>query len=165
MGKACAAALLAATVLFACARHEAPAGPCPAVSDGAVSVVDPWVREQPAIGGTTAAYFTLCNASEAAAALVRVETQAAATAEIHETRRNDEGVVSMARLSELVANPGGLAQLEPGGAHVMLFGVTGPLVAGEAVPMTLAFSDGSTLVVVAEVRAAKAAADAGHAGH
>lgn len=153
-----AASVFAATALAGCNRGaEADAG-CPALAGNGVGVVDPWIREQPTAGGMTAAYFLLCNTGPADAALVAVATPAATLAEIHETRRDAAGVVSMARLEVLVTPSRGAVQLEPGAAHVMLFGVAEALPPGARVPLVLSFADGSTMTVEAEVRSAKAAA-------
>ena len=36
---------------------------------------------------------------------------------------------------------------EPGGKHIMLTGLTGPLLAGAHLPLTLTFASGTTLTV------------------
>lgn len=43
----------------------------------------------------------------------------------------------------------GDAVLEPGGNHIMFMSITGPIKAGDAVPVTLTFRSGATLTVTA----------------
>jgi copper(I)-binding protein len=43
--------------------------------------------------------------------------------------------------------PPGLTKIEPGGLHVMLLGLTHPLAAGTAFPLTLRFRDAGSLTV------------------
>jgi copper(I)-binding protein len=47
---------------------------------------------------------------------------------------------------------GGTHDLVPGGDHLMLMDLTTPLRPGADVSLTLAFADGSTLPVIAQVR-------------
>ena len=42
--------------------------------------------------------------------------------------------------------------LAPGGNHLMLIGLTAPLVAGETVPLTFQFASAPTITVQAQVR-------------
>jgi hypothetical protein len=48
---------------------------------------------------------------------------------------------------------GGTVALEPGGFHIMLIDLTGELMAGDKVEVTLQFETAPDLVVTAEVRA------------
>jgi hypothetical protein len=47
----------------------------------------------------------------------------------------------------------GQAELEPGGLHIMLIGLTGDLEAGEKLPLTLEFENAGKVQVEAEIRA------------
>ena len=49
--------------------------------------------------------------------------------------------------------PSGEARFEPGGNHVMLFGLTQPLVAGERFPLTLQFEKAGKVVVEVAIEA------------
>jgi copper(I)-binding protein len=70
--------------------------------------------------------------------LTAVETPVAHMAELHATEMKD-GVVSMVPVETLEIPAGGEAALKPGGTHVMLMMLTGPLKEGESVPLTLVF--------------------------
>jgi len=52
---------------------------------------------------------------------------------------------------EVPAN--GQVDLKPGGLHIMLIGLTGDLVAGEKIPLTLEFENAGKIQVEAEIRA------------
>ena len=60
--------------------------------------------------------------------------------------------MSMAPQDALEIGPGARVRLEPGGAHLMLIGLTGPLVEGETLDFELRFSEGPVLDVELPVR-------------
>lgn len=115
-----------------------------------VTVSDVWIRE-PA-GATAGAYLTLRNAGARAVALTGVTSDAAAFVEMHESRERD-GMMSMRKVERLAVAPRGTTTLAPGGLHLMLINLKRPLRAGDAVPLTLRFDDGTTVTVAATVRA------------
>lgn len=110
-----------------------------------VMIHNGWVRpvESPAL--STAAYFMLHNATESDVTLVAVESEAAGSAELHESRL-EEGLMRMRPVDEIHVAAHGHVDLAPGGLHVMLLDVHRPLAAGDTVGVTLHFDDGSTLV-------------------
>ena len=56
--------------------------------------------------------------------------------------KTENGMMKMAQLTEgLPLAAGQAVELKPGGNHLMLIGLTAPLVAGETVPLTLTFQD------------------------
>ncbi len=93
-----------------------------------------WVS--PTVPGQTvgAAYMRL--RSEQDAALVKVETDASPTAEMHQmTVMND--VMRMRRLEQVEIPAGQTVEFAPGGRHVMLMDLRRPLKVGESVRVTL----------------------------
>lgn len=108
-----------------------------------------WSR--PAAQGTTGGGFlTLVNPDKSADALVSATSPLAREVQIHQSSMT-AGVASMQRLSRVPVAPGGRVTFAPGGYHLMLMGLTKPLKAGDAVPLTLTFASGAkvqaTLVV------------------
>ena len=71
--------------------------------------------------------------------------------EIHETSASD-GVSTMKRLERVVVAPGGNVDLKPGAAHIMLIGLSKPLVEGAAIALTLELSNGALLELSLPVR-------------
>lgn len=70
----------------------------------------------------TAAYFEVTNRSREPLVLVGAESPAARAIEIHSSSQNGD-VLRMRRLREVRIEPGATIGFQPGGHHLMLFGV------------------------------------------
>lgn len=143
---AVAAALLLA--LTGCAgagsglNDSATTAPAPAVD--ALSVTDSWVKA--ADTGMSAAFGVLENSGRTDVIVVSAESPAAGMLELHETVVNDTGDMVMQRKENgFVVPADGSLELAPGGNHIMLMALTGPIKAGDEVTVTLTLSDGSTV--------------------
>jgi len=110
-------------------------------------------------GGNGAIYLELTNKGGSPDTLLRVESQAADAAEVHETKIDENDVMRMTPLTKLEIPVDGSVKLEPGGKHIMLVNLKHELKAGEKVGLTLIFANAGSLTVEAEVRAAGTAAD------
>lgn len=160
------AALFCILALAACARdnkpaEEAPAAKalsCAASEGGAVTATNAWVREQKDASAMTAAYFSLCNGSMAPVTLTGLRTPIAGMAEFHETRRDENGVVSMAPTGDILLAPGERVVFEPGGKHVMLMALPAAIESGAIAPLEFDFADGGHVSVDAVARSAVEAA-------
>lgn len=131
---------------------DAPARPASASTEN-VSVLGPWVWATPN-PRLAAAYFTLKNPGTKSATLLSVSGDAAARIELHESVEED-GIVRMVPHPEGFEVPaGGELELERGGKHAMLIGLTAPLEAGATVKLTLSLSEGRKLDVDFPVREA-----------
>lgn len=108
-----------------------------------------WVRLPAVSGNPGAAYFTLKGGSTADA-LVRVALPAAARAELHETM-NHGGVHAMHPLREVPLGVNESVVLEPGGKHVMLFGLNPALRPGAKIALTVTLASGRTLEAPAQL--------------
>lgn len=96
----------------------------------------------PAVSGNPgAAYFTLANGTKDPASLAAVTVAGATKAEMHETSGSE-----MTPITTLNLGPGATVAFEPGGKHVMLFGVSKSLKAGDTAKITLTFSGGKEAV-------------------
>jgi len=148
---ALAIALAAASALVACSTADAP-GPDASTAPQADSVVvaDAWIKA--AEDGMTAAFGTIANEGDEAVRIVAVESTAATAMELHETVEDGSGQMIMREVDGFDIEPGASMALEPGGDHLMVMGMTAPIVAGDDVVMTLTFDDGSTLDVTATAR-------------
>lgn len=144
---------------------DAGDAPCVAAADGAVTVDGAWVRAVPSGEGMSAAFFDICNGSDAPKALTSVSTPAAGAVELHTTSRGEDGVVGMQQIETLIVASGARAALAPGGDHVMLMQLTGPIADGASVPLTLTFDDGSTISLTADAKNPADAATMDHNGH
>jgi len=112
-----------------------------------------WARATPSGAKTAAVYMTLTNKGAAADRLISVSTSVADKADIH-TTINDNGVMRMRPVTALDVKPGVPTVLKPGGYHVMLMDLKGPLVAGQSFALTLTFEKAGTINATATVEKA-----------
>lgn len=110
----------------------------PAYAYADVTVSDAWARASRPGQKVGAAYMTLQSPEDTT--LVKVESPAAGTIEIHSMSMND-GVMKMRMLENMPLKANESVKLAPGGFHLMLFDLEKPLTAGETVPFTLHFKD------------------------
>jgi periplasmic copper chaperone A len=105
---------------------------------GEVKIEGAWARATPAGASAAAIYLTI--EAPTADKLVSVSTPAARQADLHEMSM-DNGVMKMRALPGGIDLPAGQkVTLKPGGMHIMLTALTGPLREGESVPLTLNFA-------------------------
>jgi copper(I)-binding protein len=148
-----AAALTAlALVLAACGTAASPS-PSPSTVSGDMRVEGAWARQSMGMDLAVAVYLSLTNETGSADALIGATSPAAATVEVHETTADASGQMAMHPVERIALPVGGRVDLEPGGYHIMLIGLTGELMAGDKVEVTLQFVTAADLVVTAEVRA------------
>ena len=115
---------------------------------GDLVVENPWARES--VTPTGAAYLTVRNQGGEDDRLVGIATDVADRAEIHSTLMQD-GVMRMRPVEAVEVPAHGEAVLEPGGLHVMLFGLKGPLEEGKSFALTLAFEKAGEVEVVTTI--------------
>ena len=142
----------AALSLAACNPSEpakAPAAETPTAT-AAVSATDAWCRPSPNGAKAGGCYVTLTAATDDR--LTGGSTPRAASLQVHEMK-TENGMMKMAELTAGLPLPAGQAvALAPGGNHLMLIGLTAPLVAGETVPLTFQFASAPAITVQAQVR-------------
>ena len=144
---------------------------CGGSSETSIQIDDAWVRAAKAAategqdqagtetggmghmsGSISAAYMVITNNSDQPDRLLRASSEAAHTTELHISEIVD-GVMSMHPVESVDVPANGQAELKPGGLHIMLIGLTGDLVAGEKLPLTLEFENAGKVQVEAEIRA------------
>src|SRR5262245_58972992 len=119
-------------------------------------VTDAWIRATPPGAVTAAAYLTITSAG-AADRLVGAATPAAGSVEIH-TQGGDAGTQHMPHVAELTVPAGQAVRLTPGGQHLMLIDLKGPMVPGTKVALSLRFAEAGTIEVDVPVVDARTAA-------
>lgn len=128
-----------------------------AAAHAQVSVKDPWVRATVPQQKATGAFMQLTAARDAR--LVSALSPVAGVVEIHEMAM-DNNIMKMRAVSGLDLPGGKAVDLKPGGYHVMLMDLKGPVKEGDMVPLTLVVEgrDGKreTLEVKATARALNA---------
>jgi copper(I)-binding protein len=92
---------------------------------------------------TTAAYFTLSNNTAESITLIGAESSAAQAIEMHRSVVRGDSV-RMQRVKRQTIAAGEQVDFEPGGLHLMVFGVAA---IGESTLITLQFASGEQLTV------------------
>jgi copper(I)-binding protein len=109
------------SVALACAMLVA----APALADK-LAVTDAWARTTPPGATMGVVYFKLHNGSGRSDRLLKLKTPVAASATVHRSEIVD-GIARMREVSVLHVAPGETLEFAPGGLHVMLMGLKGPL--------------------------------------
>lgn len=118
-----------------------------------VRVNDPYARAVPAMMKNSAVFMSLDNTGGTDHAIVAASSSAAEVIELH-THVQDGDVMRMRKIDDIVIKAGEKTVLEPGGLHIMLLGLTGPLTPETSIELELTFADGTQKTVVAPVRKA-----------
>ena len=124
---------------------------------GQLEVSDAWARATPAKAENGVAYLTI--RSPTPDRLVSVSSPVAKKAELH-TMEMAGMVMKMRPLAGLDIPAGQPVTLKPGGDHVMLTGLNGPLREGQSFPLTLTFEKAGTRTVTVAVEKPGAAGPA-----
>lgn len=120
-----------------------------------IRISDAWARETVTGQSSTAAYMTLKNEGTGGDRLMGVSGPPPIMAMLHSSESSG-GVSRMRPLQSGLAVPAsGTIELKPGGTHVMLTGLSGPLRGGDALELTLRFEKSGERPV--KVRIASAA--------
>jgi periplasmic copper chaperone A len=115
-------------------------------SAGNLVITDPWSR--PTFDGMPVgvAYLTIANNGALEDTLIAARTPAAARVEFHRTLI-EGGMAKMRSSSTVVIAPNSTLVAEPGGLHLMLLELKGPLVEGTTVPLVLIFKTAGEVTV------------------
>lgn len=119
---------------------------------GSITVGHPWARASAPAAPAGAAYMVLENTGVEVDRLVAASSPRAEEVELH-THSMDGGIMRMRPVIAVEVAPGEPTVLRPGGLHVMLIGLTRPLVEGETFPLTLEFEEAGTIEVDVQVEA------------
>ncbi|WP_174802115.1 DUF1775 domain-containing protein [Martelella limonii] len=112
-------------------------------------------------------FLTIANHGDEDDRLIVVKTDVAGEAQLHNMRIEGE-VMKMYQMADGITIPAGeTVTLAPGGLHIMLMKLNGPLVEGDSFDLELTFEKAGTLTVPVKIEgiAAKGTDHAGHAGH
>lgn len=115
---------------------------------GALKIDHPWARPTVTTRQPGAGFFAIENTGETDARLIEVRPVGFAEAiEIHDIVE-DDGIFRMRAMHDgLVIPAGETVALEPGGKHLMMFGLSEPLTEGEAPEVVMVFEDLGEIIV------------------
>jgi len=146
------------TALLALASCTAASG------DPEIAASDAWARETAPGQSAAAVYLTIANRGSGDDRLIGISSPAAQQASLHETVSED-GIARMRAVDGGLALPAGeTVRLEPGGAHIMLEGLTGPLRRGQRLEIQLRLERSGERRVEAQI-VDPSAQGAAHGGH
>ena len=117
----------------------------------AIAVRDVWARATSPGQTNGAVYATIVN-SGGADRLTGAASERARSAMLHSSP-TENGVAKMRMLAEVAIPAEATVALSPGATHIMLDGLSGPLIAGEKVAVTLRFAKSGPRSVTAIVTA------------
>ena len=140
------------------AAATALAGPVAAadVTVGTITISDPWARATAATAPTGAAYLTLTTSIDQPDRLILAASPVAELVELHTVSMDNDGVMRMRPVEAIGVAADAPTELAPGGLHIMLIGLTGPLIQGESFPLTLTFEDAGSVEISVPVASAGA---------
>ena len=124
-----------------------------------VHIDEAWARATAPGAKVGAGYMKI--SSSVADRLIGATSPAAARVEMHVTQKKGD-VMRMREVKAYDIPVGGVFELSPGGAHLMLVDLKAPLKQGTKVPLTLRFEKAGEMKVELEVRALGAS---GHQNH
>jgi len=116
-----------------------------------LEVEQPWVRPAPE-DGNSALYLRLVNGTSIADTLLGATFGPAEKVEIHESFATDDGTAGMRPIGPVPIAPKSRIALEPGGKHVMLIGLSEPLMADSTVSVDLQFANAGLRRIQASIR-------------
>jgi periplasmic copper chaperone A len=126
---------------------------CGGAAAGALTVEGAWVRASMGTDSPTAAYLVIRNSTTEDEVLLAGSTDVAGLLEIHRSVDQGSGMHGMEPVESIHIPAGGTSTLEPGGLHLMLFGLREPLEPGDTVTLRLEFENAGSIEVAADVRA------------
>jgi hypothetical protein len=117
---------------------------------GDIAIVKAWARATPPGARVGAAYVAIENRGAADDSLVGAASPAAHSVMLHETVE-ENGIAKMRPLDIVNVPADSMVEMQPGGMHMMLMGLSAPLKEGESVPLTLTFERAGTVTVDAGI--------------
>ncbi len=137
-------------LLGGCASLEREAQDVAEASERTLTIQNVWARSEDA-GQNSAVYLEIVNRGEVDDQLIAAETDVAGVTEVHEVVSRDN-VMRMQEVEQVEIPAGETVNLEPGGYHLMLFGLVDDLDAGDEFDVSLTFDRAGEITVTAEVR-------------
>ena len=121
-------------------------------TEHAVAVTNAWIR-LPAVGERPASGYFTAAAGAMPEAIVNVTSPSPGRVEMHESMSSG-GMSSMKQIETVPFDADEPLLFEPGGKHLMLFGLDPTVKAGDTLALTFSFSRAAPVTVEAQVIAA-----------
>jgi len=114
-------------------------------------VKNAWIPEQPPGAMANAAFMVIDNPDGHMVALDKASAPGFREVQLHKSIQKN-GMHRMIKQKQIDVPAHGETKLAPGGYHIMLIGPSKRLTAGEKLPLTLHFTDGSQQTIEVPVR-------------
>ena len=136
-----------------------------ATAQQAITVTGAWARPTIAKMRISAAYFQAATTG-GEDKLIAAKTANADKAELHQ-HIMENGIAKMRPVDSVAIAPGTPVVFQPGGYHVMIMGLKGPLNEGDSFPLTLTFEKAGdvTVNVMVMKKAAQGHGNMDHGAH
>lgn len=121
----------------------------------ALVVSDAYFRLMPPGRTVSAAFMALNNRGSQALTLVGLRSASAERVELHE-HSHANGMMQMRKVEQLTIAAGESEVLEPGGYHLMLFGLPSNLTSSDSIDIELIFASGKSVIVSVAARSLRA---------
>ena len=131
---------------------------------GPIRVETAWARASAGEAKNGAAYMTLHNVGTGPDKLLSASSSVAGKVELH-NHIMVGNVAQMRPVDAIEVSPGSPTVLQPGGLHVMLLDLKGPLKAGQSFPVTLTFERAGKVEATVAVQPLRAPAPGGGMPH
>ncbi|MDD9177207.1 MULTISPECIES: copper chaperone PCu(A)C [Aliivibrio] len=122
-----------------------------AFAQSELTIENPYTRATPPNAVNSAIFMTIKNDGDKDRTLVSATTSAANKVELHTVIKTD-GMMKMREVESITIAKNSDTILKPGGLHIMLFELTGPLKEEEFIDVNLNFANGDKEVFKAPVK-------------
>lgn len=132
-----------------------------ALAAQSLEIEDLWLRESVPGSENGAAFGVFANTGSDDIVVIGADSAAAKRVEIHQHLHQD-GEMRMEEIEALPVAAGEKVTLQPGGYHIMLFGLNAPLATGDEHSITLYLSNGEQIQATVPVRSLMHGQDKSH---
>ena len=141
-------------ILFVASLLATPSLQAADENSPALLVSDAYFRLTPPGRSMTAAYMQLKNNSGQPQVLTALRSNSAASIELH-NHIHVNGMMKMRKVDALSIEDGETVQLQPGGYHLMIFGLQAGLGLDDTIAIELQLESGQSVIVNASARSFK----------
>lgn len=120
---------------------------------GGLEIVHPWARASAEGAKNGAAYLDIVSHAETPDRLIAARSPQAASTELH-MHMSENGIMTMRPVEAVEIAPGEHVVMRPGSFHIMLLGLSGPLVEGQSFPLVLTFGKAGEIEVSVTIASA-----------
>ncbi len=117
-----------------------------------LQVTDVWGRSSPEMATVGAFYMNIQNQTSQADQLMSARSDACGTVELHTVVTGADGMMEMQPVESIEVPASGLAELKPGGFHVMCIDLKDNFKVGAKIDLTLVFAQAGEVNVQVDIR-------------